>query len=93
MGSLVPTGRTFGCDYRRGEEDVMTRARKAAAIRWQQRLQDVKKRWDRLAETEIAAVQGNAERLIDLLQVHYGYARNTAIREITLWSRSLRGAP
>jgi hypothetical protein len=71
----------------------MTRARKAAASRWQQRIQDVKARWDRLTESDIINVQGNAERLIDLLQTHYGYPRRTAIREITLWSRSLRGAP
>lgn len=69
----------------------MTRARKATANRWQQRIQDVKARWDRLTESDIINVQGNAERLIDLLQTRYGYPRRTAIREITLWSQSLRG--
>jgi len=58
--------------------------------RWQQVQQQVKTRWDRLSDADIAGVRGNMERLIEVLQARYGYARRDAMREINLWSQSLR---
>jgi hypothetical protein len=52
----------------------------------------VKARWNLLTVAAIESVAGNVERLIDLLQTRYGYGRRTALREINLWSQSLRAA-
>jgi hypothetical protein len=52
----------------------------------------VKARWNLLTDADIESVAGNVERLIDLLQTRYGYGRRTALREINLWSQSLRAA-
>lgn len=60
--------------------------------RWQQMKNEVQRRWDLLTDADIDDVHGNAERLIDALQVRYGYGRRTALREINLWSLSLRTA-
>lgn len=67
-------------------------ARRTAADRWHQLKSNVKTRWNRLTDADIEGVQGNVERLIELLQARYGYGRGMALREITLWSRSLRTA-
>jgi hypothetical protein len=53
---------------------------------------EVQRHWDLLTDADIDDVHGNAERLIDALQVRYGYGRRTALREINLWSLSLRTA-
>lgn len=66
--------------------------RRTVSERWLELRNEVRARWDRLTDADIDLVQGNAERLIALLQARYGYARRTAIREITLWSRSLTKA-
>jgi hypothetical protein len=52
----------------------------------------VKAKWNLLTDADIASIQGNVERLIDVLQARYGYGRRTALREINLWSQSLRAA-
>jgi uncharacterized protein YjbJ (UPF0337 family) len=65
----------------------------AGADRWQQVKSGVKTRWNRLTDTDIEDIRGNAERLIEALQTRYGYGRHMALREITLWSRSLRARP
>jgi uncharacterized protein YjbJ (UPF0337 family) len=67
-------------------------ARKRTTTRWQQMQSQVKAKWNLLTDADIAGVQGNVERLIDVLQARYGYGRRTAMREINLWSQSLRGA-
>lgn len=60
--------------------------------RWQQMQAQVKKRWNLLTDQDIAGIRGNVERLIDVLQARYGYGRRDALREINLWSQSLRAA-
>lgn len=60
--------------------------------RWQQMQAQVKARWALLTDADIAGVRGNVERLIDALQLRYGYGRRDALREINLWSQSLRAA-
>lgn len=66
--------------------------RKRTTSRWQQMSTAVKARWTLLTDSDIESVAGNVERLIDLLQARYGYGRRTALREINLWSQSLRAA-
>ena len=64
--------------------------RKKPQDRWQQLRGAARSRWARLTEHDVDAVHGNIERLIEALRTRYGYARATAVREITEWSKALR---
>lgn len=60
--------------------------------RWAALKHDVKRRWSRLTDEDVDAVQGNVERLVDALRIRHGYDRAVAMREITAWSQSLAAA-
>ena len=57
--------------------------------RWQHVSNAALQRWDRLSEEEVTGVRGNAERLVSLLQGHYGLPREQALKELTDWRKSL----
>ena len=57
--------------------------------RWQHVSNAARQRWDRLSEEEVTDVRGNAERLVALLQGHYGFGRDQALKELTDWRKSL----
>lgn len=42
-----------------------------------------------MSDDDLDFVNGNLERLIDLLQLRYGYGRQRAQTEILLWRESL----
>lgn len=65
---------------------------KKSTDRWKQMQAQVKSRWNLLTDADIAGIRGNVERLVDALQLRYGYGRRDALREINLWSQSLRAA-
>ena len=46
--------------------------------KWEDLRDDAKTRWSRLTDEDIDLVAGRAERLIDRLQLRYGYTRDRA---------------
>jgi uncharacterized protein YjbJ (UPF0337 family) len=52
---------------------------------WHQLKGEVKRQWGKLTDDEVDQVEGNAEKLLGLLQKRYGYARDQAEREIDDW--------
>ena len=62
-----------------------------ARQRWDALAVRVRERWSELTEDDVLGVRGNAERLVDVLQTRYGFARDEALKERAAWSRSLAG--
>lgn len=63
--------------------------RSETRTRWQELTGAVRARWSKLTEDDVLSVRGNAERLIERLQLRYGMAREDALKELSAWSRSL----
>lgn len=63
--------------------------RSGAMSRWQTMAEVAIQRWDRLTTDDLGTVRGNAERLIELLQARYGFAREDALAELAAWRQSL----
>lgn len=57
--------------------------------RWERAKRHLQARWTLLTDADLDIVNGNVERLIDLLQQRYGYGRQRAQTEILLWRESL----
>ena len=49
---------------------------------WRQLAGAAKAQWGRLTDDEILQVEGNAERLVGLVQERYGYAKERAQDEV-----------
>lgn len=58
--------------------------------RWAGVMDAAQARWQRLSADDVRSVQGNAERLISVLQARYGFGRGQALDELKAWRRSLR---
>jgi uncharacterized protein YjbJ (UPF0337 family) len=52
------------------------------AGKWKQVKGEVKRQWGDLTNDEIDQVEGQYEKMVGLLQEHYGYARQRAEREV-----------
>ncbi len=50
--------------------------------RWRQMKGQAREWWGKLTDDELDQVQGNAEKLIGMLQARYGYSREQAEQEI-----------
>lgn len=50
--------------------------------RWKQLKGQAREWWGKLTDDELDQVQGNAEKLIGMLQAKYGYSREQAEQEI-----------
>jgi uncharacterized protein YjbJ (UPF0337 family) len=50
--------------------------------RWTQMKGDIRTRWGKLTDDDLAQVQGEAEKMIGKLQERYGYNRDQAEREL-----------
>jgi len=50
--------------------------------KWHQVKGEAKIKWGKLTDDDLAAVDGNTEKLVGLLQERYGYAREQAAREV-----------
>lgn len=50
--------------------------------KWHQLKGKVRSQWGRLTDDELDVIDGESERLVGLLQEHYGYARDRAKREV-----------
>lgn len=57
--------------------------------RWARVMDAAQARWERLTADDVRSVQGNAERLISVLQARYGFGRSQALDELKAWRRSL----
>ncbi|HEY2848981.1 MAG TPA: hypothetical protein VGI97_03830 [Gemmatimonadaceae bacterium] len=49
-----------------------------------------RKQWSRLTARDLRVIAGNRERLVGILQLHYGSHRRTIEREVRAFTRSLR---
>lgn len=56
--------------------------------RWHEFKGKVKEKWGRLTDNEITQINGSYERLVGLLQKHYGYAKEQAEKELGNWCSS-----
>jgi uncharacterized protein YjbJ (UPF0337 family) len=52
------------------------------AGKWKQVKGEVKRQWGDLTNDEIDQVEGQYEKMVGLLQEHYGYAQQRAEREV-----------
>ena len=50
--------------------------------KWHQLKGTVKEQWGKLTDDELDQVDGNAEKLVGLVQERYGYAKNRAQQEV-----------
>ena len=50
----------------------------------------VSRKWTRLTARDLRVIAGNRERLVGILQLHYGAHRRTIEREVRAFTRSLR---
>ena len=50
--------------------------------RWNQLRGDIRARWGKLTDDDVAQIQGQAEKMIGKLQERYGYKREQAEKEI-----------
>jgi uncharacterized protein YjbJ (UPF0337 family) len=49
---------------------------------WHQIKGEAKVRWGKLTDNELDQIEGNAEKLVGLVQERYGYARDRAEKEV-----------
>lgn len=50
--------------------------------KWKQLKGEAKAKWGRLTDDELDQIEGNAEKLVGLLQERYGYQREKAKEEV-----------
>jgi uncharacterized protein YjbJ (UPF0337 family) len=50
--------------------------------KWRQLKGEAKVQWGKLTDDDLDKVEGNAEKLVGLLQERYGYEREQASREV-----------
>jgi uncharacterized protein YjbJ (UPF0337 family) len=50
--------------------------------RWNELKGDIRTRWGKLTDDDVMQIQGQAEKLIGMLQQRYGYKREQAEKEI-----------
>ena len=55
------------------------------AGQWKQLKGEVKTRWGKLTDDDLAQAEGNYDKLLGAIQERYGYARDRAEREMTEW--------
>ena len=56
--------------------------------KWNQVKGDIRTRWGKLTDDDVAQIQGQAEKMIGKLQERYGYQRERAEREIDEFLKS-----
>lgn len=57
---------------------------------WDELSVHARKQWSRLTARDLRVIAGNRERLVGILQLHYGSHRRTIEREVRAFTRSLR---
>jgi len=51
---------------------------------------EIRRRWEQLSNSEIEECSGDQSKLIDLLQMRYGYAKRRAQQEVELFFREFQ---
>jgi len=59
-------------------------------VQWDDLSLLARKQWSRLTARDLRVIAGNRERLVGILQLHYGSHRRTIEREVRAFTRSLR---
>ncbi len=54
-------------------------------VHWKEFQAQVKQRWDKLTDEDVARIKGHRETLIACLQERYGYGREEAQQEVRRW--------
>jgi uncharacterized protein YjbJ (UPF0337 family) len=62
--------------------------RKLLQKKWREMRGRFSEWWDDLTDEDLNRIAGNQERLFKVLQEHYGYTRNLAIKEVESWRAS-----
>ena len=50
--------------------------------KWKQMIGEAKRQWGRLTDDDLDRIQGDRDKLVGLIQEKYGYAKETAEREV-----------
>ena len=58
--------------------------------KWNQLKGEVRNRWGKLTDDDVAQIQGNVEKMIGKLQERYGYAKDQVRKEVDDWYTSQR---
>jgi len=53
--------------------------------KWRQLKGEARTQWGKLTDDDLDQVQGQAEKLVGLVQERYGYNRDQAQREVDTW--------
>ncbi|HYR89657.1 MAG TPA: CsbD family protein [Terriglobia bacterium] len=61
--------------------------------RWVQLKGDIRARWGKLTDDDLAQIQGEAEKMIGKLQERYGYKREQAEKELNDFLNARSGQP
>jgi uncharacterized protein YjbJ (UPF0337 family) len=60
--------------------------------RWNQMRGEIRTRWGKLTDDDIAQIEGRAEKMIGKLQERYGYKREQAEKELDEFMNSSPGS-
>jgi hypothetical protein len=61
-------------------------------MQWDELAEHARRHWSRLTARDLRVIAGNRERLVGILQLHYGAHRRTIEREVRAFTRSLSGS-
>jgi uncharacterized protein YjbJ (UPF0337 family) len=56
--------------------------------KWHEFKGKVKQKWGKITDNEISQINGDYERLVGMIQKHYGYAKEQAEKELKNWCSS-----
>lgn len=56
--------------------------------KWHEFKGKIKQKWGKFTDNEISQINGSYERVVGLLQKHYGYAKEQAEKELNHWCAS-----
>ncbi|MFI5231284.1 MAG: CsbD family protein [Gemmatimonadales bacterium] len=59
-------------------------------VQWDELSLLARRKWSRLTARDLRVIAGNRERLVGVLQVHYGAHRRTIEREVRAFTRSVQ---
>ena len=62
-------------------------------LKWEKIKGRVKEKWGKLTDNDLTQVEGNKEKLLELLQQRYGYAKDQAEKEYSDFILRYKGIP
>lgn len=58
--------------------------------KWQELKGKIKHKWSKLSENEISQINGSWDRLVSLIQKHYGQSKEHAEKDLQQWCESCK---